>query len=355
MATTKKIKPHNKVIFLGDTHFGASKGNDDRHEYMKLFFEDFFAYIDKNEIRYIVQVGDLFDVRKNVDIKVIKFFRSVFLDEITKRNINLYVIVGNHDIYYKETVKVNTVHELLRDYQMLYSNLTIIDSPKNVTIGEHDFLLVPWVCNDNIEEVAQAVRTSKSKYCAGHFEFNGFEMSRGHSMTTKHSHHDYGKFDLVISGHYHTKSKKDNVIYTGTPYQLTWMDYDDAKGFWVFQDGDMKFVENKHTIYNKIWYSDGFAPAKSEVYKKYVHVIMTERIDKKDHASYVNTIQLMEPLDIKVIERFDEQLSQETYVHDILQTDDLLKSYVNDSQIDLDKQKMTDLLLSLYREALKNE
>lgn len=350
-----KVKPHNKIVFLGDTHFGASKGNDDRHAYMAKFFKDFFQYIDANNIKYIVQVGDLFDVRKNVDVKVIRFFREVFLDEITKRDLRLFVIVGNHDIYYKETVKVNTVHELLRDYALLHSNLTIVDTPRDVSIGDSDFFLVPWVCNDNIDDVNRALNKSTSKYCAGHFEFNGFEMSRGHTMTTKHSHADYTKFDLVISGHYHTKSKKDNVLYTGTPYQLTWMDYDDAKGFWVFQDGDMSFVENPHTIYNKIWYSDGFAPAKSEVYQKYVHVIITERIDKKDHASYLNAIQLMEPLDIKVVERFDEQLSQETYVHDILQTDDLLKAYVDDSQIDLDKQRMTDLMLSLYREALSRE
>lgn len=350
-----KVRPHNKIVFLGDTHFGASKGNDDRHEYMARFFKDFFQYIDDNDIRYIVQVGDLFDVRKNVDIKVIKFFREVFLDEVTKRNLRLYVIVGNHDIYYKETVKVNTINELLCDYVLLHDNLTIIDSPKNVSIGDVDFLLVPWVCNDNVAEVAQAIKKSKSKYCAGHFEFNGFEMSRGHLMTSKYNHSDYAKFDLVISGHYHTKSKKDNIVYTGTPYQLTWMDHEDTKGFWVFHDGDLEFVENKHTIYNKIWYSDGFAPDKSEVYKKYVHVIMTERIDKKDHAGYVNAIQLMEPLDLKVVERFDEQLSQETYVHDILQTDDLLKNYVDDSQIDLDKDKMKDLMLSLYREALRSE
>ncbi len=347
---------NNKIVFLGDTHFGLRKGNDDHHEHMALFFKDFFEYIDQNVIKTIVQVGDIFDVRKNVDIKVIDYFRNVFLNEITKRKLQLYIVVGNHDIYYRESVKINTVSAILHDYRLMNPDIiTIIDSPTDVTIEGQKFFMVPWICKENIDEVNTALRKSKAKYCVGHFEFNGFEMNKGHQMTTKFDHKEYSKFDLVISGHYHMKSRKDNVLYTGTPYQITWMDYEDEKGFWVMDDGDMLFVPNRHTIYNKIWYNDGFAPSKNEVYRKYIQLIVTERIEAKELASLIDAIQLMEPLDVKVIERYSEHLSQETYVHDILQTDQLLKEYVDNSQIDLDKPRMSALLLDLYRKALASE
>ena len=33
------------------------------------------------------------------------------------------------------------------------------------------------------------------------------------------------KFDKVFTGHYHMKSRQDNIVYLGNPYQLYWNDY----------------------------------------------------------------------------------------------------------------------------------
>jgi DNA repair exonuclease SbcCD nuclease subunit len=345
----------SEVIFLGDTHFGLRNSNTDHHEYMESFFKDFFSYIDEHQIKYIVQLGDLFDVRKNINVWTINFFRKVFLDEITKRSLSLYVLLGNHDIYYRESLEVNSVREILHSYQQLNPDiLTIIDTPVDINIGGTDFLICPWVCKENEAEVFKAVSKSKSKYCVGHFEFNGFEMQKGQVITTRHSHTDYKKFKLVISGHYHHKSKKDNVLYAGTPYQITWMDYNDDKGFWIFSDGDMSFIKNRHTIYNKVDYSDGFLPEKNEVYKKYVHVTLRERIEPKYLNHFIDSIQLMEPLDMKVKESFADSFSDEVIDAEIKDTEEVLAEYVNTASIDVDKQKMVSIMQELYRTAISS-
>jgi hypothetical protein len=66
------------------------------------------------------------------------------------------------------------------------------------------------------------------------------------------------KYDIVLSGHFHHKSSSDNVTYVGTPYEMTWSDYNDPKGFHIFdtETREMKFVKNTFSIFHKIMYDD---------------------------------------------------------------------------------------------------
>ncbi len=341
------------IIFLGDTHFALRNSNVEHHEYMALFFADFFNFIDKTKIKNIVQTGDLFDVRKSINVWAINQFRTMFLDEITKRNIKLYVLVGNHDIYYRESIKINTIREMLTDYQALNPDiLTIIDEPTNINIAGEKFLICPWVCKENEVIIDEMIKSTDAKYCIGHFEFNGFEMQKGQTIKTKWDHKQYDKFDMVISGHYHHKSKKDNVIYVGTPYQITWSDYNDDKGFWVFDSGKMYFCKNKHTIFNRIEYSEDFVPESESIKNKYVQVIVRSRPDKKKFNSFLDSLHLMSPHEVKVREVFSEEFSSETMHHDVKNTESIIKEFIECSVIELDKQKMIEIMNQLYKEVI---
>ena len=343
-----------KTAIIGDLHFGVRAASSELHEYMGMFFADLFAYVDEHRIKNLILTGDVFDSRKTINILVIEMFKDMFLSETIKRDLSVFSVVGNHDIYYRETVAVNTLKTLLRDHQVLHpGQFTIIDEAKDVNIGGTTFFMVPWVCKDNHEAVAKAIKKSKAKYCVGHFEFDGFEMQRGQVMKTAHSHKAYSKFDTVFSGHYHSKSQRDNVLYVGTPYELTWMDYGDEKGFWVFDDGDVTMVSNPHTLHSKIYYSDGFAPDKNDVHKKYVQLFIEQRIPKKELDSYLNVVHSMGPYDVKVKETYNDSLSESTIVHtDMKDTTDMISEYVNDSDLTLDKQRMIGIMHTLYRQAM---
>jgi DNA repair exonuclease SbcCD nuclease subunit len=345
----------NKIIFLGDTHFALRNSNIEHHEHMALFFKDFFAFIDKTNIKYVVQTGDLFDVRKSINVWAINQFRTMFLDEITKRRIKLYVLVGNHDIYYRESVKINTIREMLTDYQLLNPDiLTLVDEPMHINLAGEKFLICPWVCKENEGTIDNIIKSSDAKYCVGHFEFNGFEMQKGQTIKTKWDHKQYEKFDLVISGHYHHKSRKDNILYVGTPYQITWADYNDDKGFWVFDSGKMHFCKNRHNIFNRIEYSEEVIPEESKVKNKYIQVIVKERPDKKKFNAFLDSLHLLSPYDVKVREMFSEEMSTEVIQHDVKNTESIIKEFIENSVIELDKEKMLQIMNDLYREVNKN-
>ena len=148
-------------------------------------------------------------------------------DKFQELGVKLYNIVGNHDAYYKNTNDVNSVDCLLSEYK----NVIRVSEPKEYKIGGASMLLVPWICEDNEQQTFNAIKKSKAKIAMGHLELNGFEAYRGHTMDKGLDPSAFKKFNLVYSGHYHTRSNDGKIFYLGNPYQMFWNDVDDKEGF----------------------------------------------------------------------------------------------------------------------------
>lgn len=342
-----------KFIILGDTHFGASNSSEILHNYMRKFYNDFFDYIDNTGIKTILQLGDLFDVRKHTNTWSLNFFKEVFLNEVLKRDLKVYVLIGNHDIYYRESLKISFVDEFLSVYP---DNFIIVKDPSEHVIEGISMLLVPWVCKENFVAVQGAIERSKSKFCAGHFEFNGFELFKGQLAKTHYSHEGYKKFKKVFSGHYHHMSSKDNVLYTGTPYELTWQDCNTSKGFFVFDGKDVIFAENKHKLYSAFKLSDYENIPEDVVREKYVKITVDVALEPKQRDALLEKLHSFKPNDIKLIEFKVNNESNKTSYVSTTSISDLIKDYVDNTTVaeGIDKELLTSLMMSMYVEASAN-
>lgn len=344
MSLTLKTKKNevNMVPILGDLHIGARSGNELYHEYFDLFFEDFFKFCDNNQVSSIIQTGDMFDVRKFVNTWCLDFFKEKFISKIVERDITCYVIVGNHDIHFRETLKVNTPSLVLSEWK---DNFVVIDKPSEHLIdGKYSFLLVPWMAKSNRDDCEEAIKMSDADYMCGHFEFNDFPMHIGSNAKSHHKHTGYRKFKTIFSGHYHTKSQKDNVVYTGTPYELTWIDSGDKKGFFVLDDDGYEFVENEHTLHEYVVY-----PERKNCHKKFIRAIADNVDDKKALESWKDDLIKSGPHDIKFNEKTVVIQNEETIdVKNIKSTEVLLKEAVDDLETSLDKDKLKAMILKCY-------
>ena len=341
-----------KVAILGDTHFGASNASTIVHDNMRKFYTDFFAYIDSNDIKTVLQLGDLFDVRKHINTWSLNFFREVFLKPCIERGLRVIVLLGNHDIFYRESLQISSVEEVLTPYSEWFD---IIREPTDIIIGDHSFLVVPWVCRENSDQVAKAIEKSKSKFCAGHFEFNGFELFRGQLAKTHYTHDGYKKFDKVFSGHYHHMSSKDNVLYTGTPYELTWQDCNTTKGFFVLDsDGNIELVENPHSLYASFQLSKVDLFTEDMVREKHVRITVDTALEPKQRDALLDNIYSMKPHSVKLIEtKLDApETSNVTYAPTTTVTD-LITDYVDNITVNqsIDKSTLNSILMNLYVEA----
>jgi DNA repair exonuclease SbcCD nuclease subunit len=352
-----------KIALLGDTHFGARNDNLHFHTFFDKFYKDtFFPYLKENNISTVIQLGDVFDRRKYINFQSLYSCREYFFEPLKKAGINCHVIVGNHDTYYKNTNEVNSLTLLLKEY----TNVDIIETPTHLEFDDKSFLMVPWICQDNEKECHDAIVNTTANAIIGHFEISGFEMYRGAICDEGMDMKLFKDNVPVFSGHFHHKSSHNNIHYLGTPYEITWSDYNDMKGFHVYDtdDGSLTFVENPNVMFHKVHYDDEnqtmdeVLSVDFDQYKNtIVKIIVRNKTNPHWFDMYVDKLERAGVIDMQVVEdHFHLDLeTDDDIVNEAEDTLTILNKYVDQMQIQGDRQRLDNLIRNLYHEALSIE
>ena len=193
-----------KIALLTDTHFGARNDNLNFNDYFYQFYEGlFFPYLQQNGIKHCIHLGDLMDRRKYVSYRILKDFRERFIQPFLHLEIDLHILVGNHDIYFRNTNDVNSLQELLGAN---YKNIHIYPEAQEVDFGGFPILMMPWINPQNEIYSFGMMDETKADTMMSHLEVVGFEMHGGHFSESGFDKSQFKKFDTIFSGHYHKKS-----------------------------------------------------------------------------------------------------------------------------------------------------
>ena len=351
-----------KIAVLGDTHFGARGDSPLFDQFFKRFYQElFFPYLEKNNIQHVIQLGDVFDRRKYVNFNTLKNCKQYFFDQLNIGYQSI-MLVGNHDTFFKNTVEVNSLGLLLSEYDRIHK----IKGPFETSFGGTSILFIPWICPENEKEVFEAISLSKSQICCGHFEIQGFEMYKGQIIDHGISPSLFDKFELVLSGHYHHKSTKRNITYCGTPYEMTWSDFDDTKGFHILDTDtrELEFVPNPITMFCKIFYDDLDKTMEDvllddfSVYKDtIIKVIVRNKTNPYWFDMMIERLEKAGVAEIQVVDdHFNLNLEEDKDIVDEAEdTLTILNNYVAQLNISTHKEKVENLLRNLYSEALSLE
>jgi len=102
-----------KIALLNDTHFGARNDSPIFDDYFHKFYNDiFFPYLKEHNIKTLIHLGDIVDRRKFINFRIAHNFRHKFLQRLWDEKIDTHILIGNHDIYFRNTNKVNAIKEL---------------------------------------------------------------------------------------------------------------------------------------------------------------------------------------------------------------------------------------------------
>ena len=86
-----------KVAIITDQHFGARKGSKFLHDYFKKFYNEvFFPYLKDNDIKVVIDMGDTFDNRRNIDLWSLEWAKENYYNKLRDLGITVHTIVGNH-------------------------------------------------------------------------------------------------------------------------------------------------------------------------------------------------------------------------------------------------------------------
>jgi len=351
-----------KFAILNDTHACIRNSADIFLDHQEKFYSEvFFPYMVENNIKHIVHLGDYFDNRRFISIKGLHHHRRVFLSKLREHGITMDLIPGNHDVYYKNTNDLNSLKELLGHYM---NEIHLVMDPTVMDYDGMKMALIPWINSENEEEYMEFIRTCDADIVGAHLELSGFEMHKGIPCTHGMKPDIFSRFEMVLSGHFHTKSTKGNVTYLGSQMEFFWNDCDDPKYFHIFdtETRELTPVRSPLRLFEKIYYDDSgdydyMNMDLDYLNEKFVKVIVVNKKDSFVFDTLIDRIQNRNIHELKIAENFNDfigsNVQDETIKLD--DTDTLLSTYIDAVDTDLDKDKLKLQVKNLMLEAQSME
>ena len=289
--------------------------------------------------------------------------REHFIEECEKRGIQLHILVGNHDIPYRNTNDINAIRETFARYE----TISLYWDPTELNIDGCRVLMMPWINSSNQTECFDIINKTKAQVMFAHLEIKGFEMYRGMPSHEGYDPNMFQKFDVVASGHFHKKSQRDNIHYLGAPYQMTWSDYDCPRGFHIFDTSSREFeyVINPLHMFHKIWYNDtdktfDEVMSKDFSYLKntYVKAIVQQKSNPYWFDLWLNKVYESQPLEVSIVDDHKnmDSISDEDIINNAEDTLTILSTYVKHVESNrINKDDLDKLMRDLYNEAINTE
>lgn len=354
-----------KIALITDTHAGVRNDNPAFQQYQKRCYEWFLDYLEKHKIQHVIHLGDIYDRRKYVNFLSAKRVREDFLDPLEDRCIETHIIQGNHDSYYKDTHEVNALDELLAGR---YSFITTHSLPNIINIDGLDIQIMPWITKTTYDVSMDVINYPRAEILMGHLELNGFQMHRGAISDHGYDRSIFDKFDKVFSGHYHHRSTIGNVSYLGAFAEYTWSDYNDDRGFSIFdtETRQIEFLKNPYKMFRIAKYDDVANPNIiekiqgtdfSKYANTYVKMVVINKSNPYAFDLLFDSIYKAGPLDIQIVEDASVLLENEEMVEvdEAEDTATILRKYISGLTLSVDNDKMKEFMLDVYNEALQVE
>ena len=351
-----------KIALITDLHMGARGDSLHMLDVQEKFYQKtFFPELRNRGIKTILNLGDTFDRRKIINFYTLARANDFFFKDLAE--FDYHVIVGNHDTAFTNINDVNSPSLL----QIPQKNHHIyVDDIAELEFDGLKIVMCPWLTRTNKEDLLNKVYKSKASILMGHFEIKGFEMMKGRLCDHGLDGSVFKNFDSVYSGHFHHGSVHGNIRYLGAPYEMTWSDYNEPRGFWILDTAtrDLEFVKNPHRLFYKLNYSDDKLTVAdlanmdfAALAGTYVKLIIKSKTNEVLYEQFITKLQDAKLADLKVIEdSLDlESVDISDELDETKDTVDILNTYIDDmSELDEAKsKKLKSLFTGLYREALE--
>lgn len=360
----------NYGMVITDTHFGVRNDLLPIQKAQERFFRDtFWPTIDAHGINEILHLGDLVDHRTMIRYSTLEFMERVFLQPAQQRGCKIKWALGNHDVTFKNTNRLNAslaVTKYIDDGTIE----CLVEAREDVFVGV-PMLIVPWITHDNFEHTMDLVDASKLAYCVGHLELIGFDFYRGIPSHTGFDPGSFEKFSQVWSGHYHHPSHHRDIRYLGAPYEMVWSDWSGPRGCHLFDstNGQLTHVNNPDVIFHRFLYDDrqpatdlqaelDLIMAKQKLTDCFVKIVVKHKDNPFWFERYVDALESLGAYEVAVVEdELNEQLDADPLTGDpapppSLNTEIIMRNHIETLSLKDDvRRDVQNLLHELYVEA----
>lgn len=253
-----------KIMHLSDLHIGKKVNEYSMLQDQIYILKEILRIIDNEKVETVIIAGDVYD-RSLPPNEALELFDE-FLYQLTSRNVNVFVISGNHDsperISYGGRMMTENKIFLSPVYDGNVKPITLNDD-----YGEVNFYLLPFVRpadirryfpDENIENYTDAVKVaidnmnvdfSERNILVTHQFVTGAELSESEDIivggTDNVSGEVFDGFDYVALGHIHREQTvgKDNIRYCGTPLKYSFSEAKNFKSVTILDFNDKGNIE----------------------------------------------------------------------------------------------------------------
>lgn len=351
-----------RIVLLGDTHAGARGDNPHLNEFFFRFWNNiFFPALKTHNIDRVVHLGDVVDRRKFINFAIWHKWQTEFFDRLESMKMPMDMLCGNHDVYYRNTNRINALNELVGKY----TNIRIFQEPETVEYDGLPVALIPWINSGNHDAAMEFIKNTPAPVVFGHLEVRGFEMDKGVVCLEGVDRTIFDRFDSVLSGHFHHKSSDGTIHYLGNQYQITWADFEDTRGFHIFDTKTraLTFIENPYRLFYRLVYNDQeqtFEDWKNQdlsyCENSYVKIVVEHKQNPYLFNTVMDNLYKIGPIDITVVEDHTEWKAN-TSSNTVNQAEDtptIIRKSVDAAKLpaSVDPVKLKNILQGLYMEAL---
>lgn len=350
-----------KILIFSDIHIHPHKKSIERLDDCIKVLDWVFDTATSRNISDIFFLGDLFHDRQKIDVLTYQKTFEILEKHLLNNNINLYLLLGNHDLWHNQKWDVSSVNPLRN-----LPGVVVVNEPTVKAISkEFLFGFLPYT-HDPIEdlkkvekqwnEICKEENINPPKVLGAHIAVDGAVWNVKYNTTaevaiehdgdmTKVGPNIFDSWDKVFLGHYHAEQRMTDIVeYVGSPLQLSFGEAFQDKHIIIYdiEKNRCEYVNNdfspKHYILNE---------NELEKYKLEGNFIRLEVEDITSSAMSDMRKKLVEDKKVATMEIKQYIKKEEHVITDaksiLYKEDEMLERYVDQVNIDLDKKKLIDI------------
>lgn len=303
-----------KILLASDIHVHTHKNSLRRLQHCLDALKWIFETAIERDIKDVVFLGDLFQDREK--IQVLCYLRTFEVIQKYTKDLNLYLLVGNHDMWFANKTDVSSIYPL-----GALENVRIIRNCETININGLDIDFLPFTLNPL--KSLEAFSNKNSRVLFGHIALDGAQLNTFYKTQAEVSveydgdmvkvdTNQFTPWERVFLGHYHGEQRIGHVEYVGSPLQLNFAEAYQEKHVVILDTDNLstEYVENtfspRHLILvegESIDFNDGNIQTKLDLNNTFVK-FMPKDIASADIVDVRNnlienfnilTLELMSP------------------------------------------------------------
>lgn len=319
-----------RFAFVADPHIENNKNLP----FIIKTFKWIKETLKKEDIDYLFIAGDFINSRIKIDSLALNKAVDI-LNDFYEDGIEVFLLLGNHEKYTRlSNFTINSIKPFEK-HSHIIDDFTILQG------DNYNLFCLPSIENNKeLQEAVEKIVIEPGKYniLLGHQSILGATSNDLFNITDKTglSADIFSKFDRVFMGHFHKRQQIGNVLYIGSPVQLSFGEEFSEKGvtIWNTNDNSVELIVNPdYEIYKTI---DNL---EEDVKDKFVRYITNEFLDSAETKSIKETLLKNGALEAKIEikhKAFEEIAKDEIEVFDM---NEIVKKYVEINSAELDKDK----------------